>query len=148
MSVADLTCSRACTAGCAAHTACRRQAGRVVAIANASVCVHTEKDCAAQAPEQELELPEDMTLDEDGQANADEAEGEGADAPEAEGDAPETFPEGCDADAEDGGGAEQADQDADMADQADAKDGAHAQAAPTPSLLSRAALSASAQRKV
>ena len=82
----------------------------------------------AQAPEQELELPEDIALDEDGQANADKAGQEGADAPEAEGDTPETFPEPHDAGADDnGGGAEQADQDADMAEQASAQDGVSAQ---------------------
>lgn len=85
------------------------------------------KDRTAQAQEQELELPEDMTLDDDGMANADEAEHEGADTPQAEGDAPEMFPEPPDAGADDGGGAEQAGQDADMAEQADAQDGVYGQ---------------------
>ena len=80
----------------------------------------------AQAAEQELELPEDMALDGDGMADADNADEGGPDAPEAEGDAPETFPEQRDAGADDGEGAEEADQDADMADQGDAQDGVHA----------------------
>ena len=79
----------------------------------------------AQVAEQELELPEDMALDGDGMADADEANEGGPNAPEAEADAPETFPEQRDAGADDGDGAEQADQDADMADQADAQDGVH-----------------------
>ena len=83
--------------------------------------------CCAQAAEQELELPEDMALDDDGLGNADEAGEEGADAGEAEGDEPQTFPEPRDAGADDGDGTEEANQDADMADPADAQDGAHAQ---------------------
>ena len=66
-----------------------------------------------------------MALDGDAMADADEANEEGPDAPEAEGDAPETFPEQRDAGADEDGGTEQADLDADMADQADARDGAH-----------------------
>ncbi len=93
---------------------------------SAAACPHADICNAAQAAEQELELPEDMALDGDGMADADAADEESPDAPEAEEDTPETFPEQRDAEADDGEGAEQADQDADMADQADAQDGVHA----------------------
>ena len=73
----------------------------------------------AQAQEQELELPEDMALDDDGMGGADEAENEGQDGPDAEADAPEErSAEQREAPAPgEGGDGEQADKDADMADQ-------------------------------
>ena len=81
-----------------------------------------------QAPEQELELPEDMALD--GEAGADEAQedGEDRDAPGAEADAPERFPEqppaGADHD-EDADG-RPADPDAEVAGPQEPEEGAHA----------------------
>ena len=82
-----------------------------------------------QAPEQELELPEDLALD--GEAGADEAQ-EGAqdqDAPGAKADAPERFPEqppaGADHDEDVSG--QPADQNADVAGpQEPEEEGAHA----------------------
>ena len=84
----------------------------------------------AQAQEQELELPEDMALDDDGMGGADEAGEEGQDGPDAEADAPEErFSEQREAPAAgDGGDEEQADEDADMADQDQPLKGAQAAA--------------------
>lgn len=81
-----------------------------------------------QAPEQELELPEDMALD--GEAGADEAQedAQDQDAPGAEADAPERFPEqppaGADHD-EDADG-RPADPDAEVAGPQEPEEGAHA----------------------
>ena len=82
--------------------------------------------CDAQAPEQELELPEDMALDDDGMAKADEAEEQEEDGAGATEDAPQRFPDQADAGADENGDAEQADQDADMVDQEHLQEGGHA----------------------
>ncbi len=85
---------------------------------------------AAQAQEQELELPEDMALDDDGMDGADEAGEEGQDGPDAEADAPEDrFPEQREAPASgEGGGRDEPDEDAEMADQDQPREGAQAPA--------------------
>ena len=81
-----------------------------------------------QAPEQELELPEDMALD--GEAGADEAQEDARDqdAPGAEADAPERFPEQplAGADRDEGVDGQPADQDADVAGPQEPEEGVHA----------------------
>ncbi len=81
--------------------------------------------CHAQAPEQELELPEDMDLDDNGMPKADEADEQEENDAGATEDAPQRFPEQADAGADENGDAEQADQDADMVDQEHLQEGGH-----------------------